>query len=111
MKETTIIHVIKYKNPFPVSLVNEPVMDEFEYIYCRISALGDFDSVGDFPAALLETSGIACVNPKNPGFRRFFSNSVTELDHELGFSFLPMLAISHCRSSSLTRCHQSLQAL
>jgi hypothetical protein len=86
MEETIIINVIENKDPLSLSLIMEPVINEFKYIGLGILPAGDLDSVCNFPITLLETGCVARVDPENPRLGRSISDSVRVFDGKLRLS-------------------------
>jgi hypothetical protein len=68
-EEASIIHIIKYKNPLSLPIVAQPVVYKLEYIGLQILPPGELNAVCNISKALLESGGIACVDPENPHFR------------------------------------------
>lgn len=58
-------------------------MHELEDIGLCILSSRDLDVVRNISEALLESGGIACVDPENPYLRRAVSNSISVFDSEL----------------------------
>lgn len=92
-EKASIIHIIKYKSPFPFLFVAQPVVHQLEDIGRWILSSRDLDAICYVSKALLKPGGIACVRPEHPFFRRAISSSISVFDGELRFA-LQRLAIS-----------------
>ena len=68
-EEASIVNIIQYKSPLPILFIAQPVVREPEDIGLWILSSRDLDVVCNISKALLESGGIACVDPENPRFR------------------------------------------
>lgn len=58
-----MINTIKKQDPRSISLIVEPAANQLKYIDLGILPPRNLESVCNIPTALLETVGIACVDP------------------------------------------------
>lgn len=58
-----MVDTIKKQDPFSISLIVEPAANQLKYIGLGIFPPRNLESVCNIPTTLLETVGIACVDP------------------------------------------------
>jgi hypothetical protein len=83
MKNTVIIDIVEDKVPFSLLLVAQPVVNKLIDIGLRILQTRNLDSISNLPITLLETGGVARVDPENPRLRRSVSDLVRVFDGKL----------------------------
>jgi hypothetical protein len=82
-KKTSIVNVVKDKNPLSLLPVMQPVMYELEYIGVGTPASRNLNPVCNISITLLKTGRVARVDPEDPCLRRSLSSSVPIFDGKL----------------------------
>ena len=85
-EEASIVNIIQYKSPLPFLFIAQLVVHELEDIGLWILSSRDLDVGCNISKALLESGGIACVDPEHPCLRRAVSSSIGVFDGELRFA-------------------------
>ena len=65
-EEASVINIVEDKDPLPLLLITQPVVDKLKYIRPQIAPAGNFEVVCDIPVALLKAGGVARMYPENP---------------------------------------------